>query len=608
MASSQKLPAVFSFTRVSCLLVSLLVALGSGTNYLFSAYGPQLASRLNLTHTRLNVISLAGTIGVYGTAPFMGKLVDTRGPRILITIAFFGLLVGYAGMRQMYVSGLPEGQSHLSNVGFFALLGCGFLSGIGGNGGIMAAMNVSAKSWPDRARATTTGLVLSMFGLSAFIFSAIGHVFFPGDTASFLLVLSIGTSLPMILGFFFVRPIPLPSSDNDTPRHPQEGDMRTPLLSHPDSPNTLTEDGEDGIKANYGQIPESTSDYTVPVSTSSTMLQRVNSSELSERGTRAEDSLPVESSRAVEPTRPAGAGAKGQQNIRGMALAKHGDFWMLFVITILLSGTGLMCKLQCNPGSSQCSPVVVDIGNVGLISQALYAVDSPVFDEKVASKWQATQVSTISISNSLGRIIIGIIADSSRHYMETPRSSYIAIVSLLFIASQIVAYNVSDIRHLWQASALTGFSYGSLFGLFPAVTIEWFGLHHFSENWGFMSLAPVIGNNILSIAFGRIFDAHSNNESSSPERDLLSALNSTSLVNIVSSSILNSRGGAGGSHSMCYQGRDCYADCLKLTIGACTAAFLLSVYAGYKDWRMEKEYDSAIEGYRPISVMAEEEV
>lgn len=47
-----------------------------------------------------------------------------------------------------------------------------------------------------------------------------------------------------------------------------------------------------------------------------------------------------------------------------------------------------------------------DINNVGAISQALYAND-PDYDEVKAAQWQATQVSTISIANCLGRILIG---------------------------------------------------------------------------------------------------------------------------------------------------------------------------------------------------------
>ena len=51
--------------------------------------------------------------------------------------------------------------------------------------------------------------------------------------------------------------------------------------------------------------------------------------------------------------------------------------------------------------------MTIDINNVGSISQALYATTTLEYDEIEAARWQASQVSTISISNCLGRIIIG---------------------------------------------------------------------------------------------------------------------------------------------------------------------------------------------------------
>lgn len=36
--------------------------------------------------------------------------------------------------------------------------------------------------------------------------------------------------------------------------------------------------------------------------------------------------------------------------------------------------------------------------------------------------------------------------------------------------------SIVDVKGLWKASLLVGFSYGSAFGLFPAIIIEWFGM------------------------------------------------------------------------------------------------------------------------------------
>lgn len=68
-------------------------------------------------------------------------------------------------------------------------------------------------------RASTTALVLSGFGLSAFFFSTMAHVLYPGDTSSFLELLAFGTALPMVMGFFLVRPIPVDTPPNIATPH-----------------------------------------------------------------------------------------------------------------------------------------------------------------------------------------------------------------------------------------------------------------------------------------------------------------------------------------------------------------------------------------------------
>jgi hypothetical protein len=105
---------------------------------------------------------------------------------------------------------------------------------------------------------------MSGFGLSAFFFSSLSHRLFPGNTSDFLLILGLGTAIPMIFGFFFVRVIPLPgvtavevgssdnyqplatSADSDEHRHydsrskllqfqtivADEGESREPMLQH----------------------------------------------------------------------------------------------------------------------------------------------------------------------------------------------------------------------------------------------------------------------------------------------------------------------------------------------------------------------------------------
>ena len=70
----------------------------------------------------------------------------------------------------------------------------------------------------------------------------------------------------------------------------------------------------------------------------------------------------------------------------------------------------------------------------------------------------------------------GIIADFTKGKLGLPRSFCIVLVATTFIISQATCYSIVDIEHLWKASALLGLAYGGLFGLFPTLVIEWFGL------------------------------------------------------------------------------------------------------------------------------------
>ena len=63
---SRKMRWILSFTAV------ILIGLVSGTQYLFSAYGPALADRLNLSSTQTNVIASAGNYGLFLSSPFNG--------------------------------------------------------------------------------------------------------------------------------------------------------------------------------------------------------------------------------------------------------------------------------------------------------------------------------------------------------------------------------------------------------------------------------------------------------------------------------------------------------------------------------------------------------
>jgi len=260
-------------------------------------------------------------------------------------------------------------------------------------------------------------------------------------------------------------------------------------------------------------------------------------------------------------------------DIAGRALWISGDFWLMFSFNMLLSGTGLMY-----------------INNVGSISQALFAKGNPAYDEVEASVWQAAQVSIISIMNFSGRILIGITADFVKSRWRYPRSFCMTLVASLFILSQVIMMTTDDIHNLWRASALLGLAYGGLFGLLPTVCIEWFGLAHFSENWGYVTLSPVVGSNLFSLAFGRNLDSHDSPAASAPA-------NSTILASTSTMPEFAARAGF-TPERQCLDGRECYVASLYLTLAACVVALVLGIWAGRRDWKdgqdKERQVDEVV--------------
>jgi hypothetical protein len=102
---------------------------------------------------------------------------------------------------------------------------------------------------------------------------------------------------------------------------------------------------------------------------------------------------------------------------------------------------------------------------------------------------------------------------------------------------------------------------------------------HFSENWGYLSLSPMVGSNILSLAFGLNLDAHSPSKHNGTS-DLPQVL----------------------AADQCLQGRACYIDSLYITLAACVLALLLSLWAGWKDRRKLE-----VAALRSVSIVWEEE-
>lgn len=60
-----------------------------------------------------------------------------------------------------------------------------------------------------------------------------------------------------------------------------------------------------------------------------------------------------------------------------------------------------------------------------------------------------------------------------------------------------------------QLTCAIGLAYGFLFGVFPSLIANTFGVAGLSQNWGMMTIAPVIFGNIFNLIYGSIYDSKS---------------------------------------------------------------------------------------------------
>lgn len=82
---------------------------------------------------------------------------------------------------------------------------------------------------------------------------------------------------------------------------------------------------------------------------------------------------------------------------------------------------------------------------------------------------------------------------------------------------------------------------------------ESFGIHGLSQNWGAMTLSPVISSNIFNLFYGAVFDKHSIVE---PD----------------------------GSRS-CEEGLECYRSAYVVTLCACALGFVVTLWVIRHQWK-----------------------
>ncbi|KAH9811603.1 major facilitator superfamily domain-containing protein [Melampsora americana] len=408
----------FNSTRCLILISSIIISLSAGTNYAFSAYSAQLAQRLKLSSTTLNSIGISGNLGMYFTSPIVGQIIDRIGPQKPLLFASLSLCLAF-GM---------------------------LLTGIGSSTALSSAAGAAARSFHPRIRATVIGFTLAGFGLSAFFWARIGTLFFSDETESFLLLLCLGTSSFILIGFCGLSSL-----------------------------DSLQQEG----RSNFEPLLDDEPDSSVIASSSHDHLSPSTDDQ-------EDDHHPQEIIEELDE----------KVDVYGTKLMKTLDFWLLWIVMGCCCGTALM--------------IINNLGTIiaTLDFQQPSSPSDPNHSSNLAHL-QSNQVSLLSIFNCLGRIFAGTISDTLEARLGLSKVWWLGWVSSLFFLSQALGYQVvKNLASISILTGLTGFAYGNMYGTGPNLMIIWFGVDHFATNFGFLNLAPVFAGQIFNLSFGQIYDAH----------------------------------------------------------------------------------------------------
>jgi MFS family permease len=255
----------------------------------------------------------------------IGMFVDDSGSRTAVLAGAFLLATGYIPLCISF----EKAAGSVPVLCFFS-----YLTGLGGCMAFAGAVKTSALNWPNH-RGTATAFPLAGFGLSAFFFSFLGAIFFPGSTSSFLMLLAWGTFGLTIAGYFFLKvyphvsyqEVPTQSSEPSSITRERSRSVNEPgMSSNPDvvhpslaiSPQVPPE--SDASRAVFFNDTEA---GDVPINETSSLMPGVATAEIV-GGSSVDQDLSY------------------RVDIRGVKLLLCLDFWQLFSIMAILAGTGLM--------------------------------------------------------------------------------------------------------------------------------------------------------------------------------------------------------------------------------------------------------------------------
>eukprot|EP01095_Lingulamoeba_sp_RSL-Kostka_P017688 TRINITY_DN9366_c0_g1_i1.p1 TRINITY_DN9366_c0_g1~~TRINITY_DN9366_c0_g1_i1.p1 ORF type:complete len:525 (+),score=103.09 TRINITY_DN9366_c0_g1_i1:187-1761(+) len=437
--------------RYICFVVGLICMTAAGTQYMFSVYAGTLQIKLDYPEQRtINLVGTSLNFGMYfGIIP--GFLYDKYLGR---ATALYGAIFSFVGYFGVYCASMHWISTNYILVCFFM-----FLEGNGSSSLYTAALANNMPKFSNKYRGIVTGVLVSMFGFSSAIFTEVYSFVFDSNVNGFLLFLSIALGSSGLLGvIFFYDP------------EPEKEEI---LKKKSENLAEIIDDEKKPINKSSSDL---FSENNIRKSGSSDYEYEFNHTEID---VIAKQIFPPDEPIILNKKQITEVLASYGLNINVLQLFKNLNFYLMFVIFLIISGAGLTI-----------------INNLQGIVTSLGGEDG----------YQNNLVVILACFNFSGRIVAGIIADGFLKYIS--KSSILMGIIITMFTGMIVFFFISTYKLIVIGVCIVGFAYGGLFSIIPNFCYELFGRKYFGQNYNILSLAPAVSSYIFATLIAGSFYDH----------------------------------------------------------------------------------------------------
>jgi len=449
---------VLRHVRLTFTCISIVAnALFAGGIFIFPLFSPALASHLKLTQPQLTTIVLAGMMGQYPFAAFVGKVIDHYGPWLCSLVSAVLFSSGF-GFFSWEIAKTPNGITQPSSTSFHNLTFFFFLAGLGTVFSLFSSLFAASKTFPHYL-GIASGASMALFGLSPLFLSVLASSFFTDpetglNVTRFLKFHAIVAGFIHLIGAVTLK---LPAVSEPT------------ALSAVGDPEQATEPDE--RSALLPRKPPGDVDVLVPA----------------------------------------------DQHSSTMDLLRDRNFWTLFLVSLVVLGS---CEMVIsNIGTIVLShPISSSSSGINVLGVPSTDVATSTQVRILSLSNTVSRLLVGPVADFVSPVA-SYLPNGDRSYPRKHRISRIAFLvgPTILLASTYfwMELGIRSQATLWALSIGAGISYGITFTILPSLVSSIWGLSNLGRNFGIMTYAPFVGTPLFSYLYAFVSAGHTDSDQGS---------------------------------------------------------------------------------------------